>query len=203
MTWEERYDQTRTVGVDSRDPRATGPPCFGNHEPAAPYRGSVSGANGHASWTGCEKCKLRLSYTPAYGATGTHRAPGPLPVDTKKVVEKLGPAAPYNKELKDPAIGLEGAEQSLLSRLEVIQARKKAAGYSTTSTVTPQEHSGNTTPSPASPTGADPEHLPGHASRKTRKADESAEQLEDHWSQISPGSPASPSSEAQPSPASM
>ena len=35
----------RGEGSDLRDFRATGPPCFGNHTPAANYRGSPSGAN--------------------------------------------------------------------------------------------------------------------------------------------------------------
>ena len=83
-----KYDEARSTGPDPRDPRTTGEPCWGNHLPAAPYRGSVSGANGHAKWVGCERCKLRLSYTPAFGATGIHRSAGPLPVDTTAQVEE-------------------------------------------------------------------------------------------------------------------
>lgn len=90
LVWSEKYDVTRQVGPDPRDPRTTGPPCDGQHQPAAAYRGSVTGSNGHTAWIGCERCKLRLSYTPAYGAHGMTRSPGPLPKGSfNSLLEKL------------------------------------------------------------------------------------------------------------------
>ena len=38
----ERYDYSRTEGPDLRDPRATGPPCRGHHQPMPFGRGSLS-----------------------------------------------------------------------------------------------------------------------------------------------------------------
>ena len=108
--WYEKYDQSRTVLADPRDPRTLGPPCHGNHVEAGFYKGSVTGSNGDACWKGCERCKLRLSYTPAFGATGSSRSPGPIPQDTSSVVADLGEQAAYHPKLRDPVIGLEGAE---------------------------------------------------------------------------------------------
>lgn len=182
MSFHDKYDETRRVGPDPRDPRTTGPPCFGNHEEAPGGRGSVTGSNGHAAWVGCLRCKLRLSYTPAYGATGLSRSPGPLPEDTNQVTTDLGVAAPYNPLLKNQAIGLIGAEKSLEARLENIRARKEAAGYQRQMPIKtePKASQPPQLPEPAMsqalqapPTYAgtvDVEELPSHVSRKTRKA---------------------------------
>ena len=89
-SFEEKYDTSRTIGADPRDPRTEGSPCHGNHKVAASYRGSVTGSNGHAAWTGREVCKLRLTYTPAFGAHALNRAPGPIPQDVKQQVKTLG-----------------------------------------------------------------------------------------------------------------
>ena len=123
---EEKYDFGRTQGIDPRDPRASGPPCYGHHVEAKAGRGSVSGSNKFASWTGCEQCKIRLSYTPAYGAHGMTRKAGPLTADTEKALEKI----PQNEQkgsmgLRDQKISLDGAETSLLRRLEQVQRQKK------------------------------------------------------------------------------
>lgn len=77
----ERYDMSRRVGVDGRDPRAQGFPCYGHHSPIPEGRGSLSGRNGHGKWTTCSLCHLRLGYVSWYGATGTYRQAGPLPPD--------------------------------------------------------------------------------------------------------------------------
>lgn len=143
-TWEEKYDESRTVAADPRDPRTLGAPCWGNHTPAAAYRGSVSGSNGHATWVGCERCQLRLSYTPAFGATGLHRQAGPIPEDTRRQVEELKEKAPYNPLLRTQAVGLDGAERSLMSKLDNIRARKAAAGYA------PRSPDSNETTAPSS-----------------------------------------------------
>ena len=55
------------------------------------------------------------------------RQAGPLPSDTKQVVESLGNEAAHNPLLKNQAICLEGAERSLMKRLEVIKAQKAKA----------------------------------------------------------------------------
>ncbi|CAK9075240.1 unnamed protein product [Durusdinium trenchii] len=143
-TWEEKYDESRTVAADPRDPRTLRAPCWGNHTPAAAYRGSVSGSNGHATWVGCERCQLRLSYTPAFGATGLHRQAGPIPEDTRRQVEELKEKAPYNPLLRTQAVGLDGAERSLMSKLDNIRARKAAAGYA------PRSPDSNETTAPSS-----------------------------------------------------
>ena len=57
---------SRRVGVDGRDPRAQGFPCFGQHSPMAEGRGSLSGRNGHGKWTSCSLCRLRLEYVPCH-----------------------------------------------------------------------------------------------------------------------------------------
>ena len=125
-----------------------------------------------------------------------HRQAGPLPEDTKHQIEELGEKAPYNPLLKNQAVGLDGAERSLLTKLDHIRARKAAAGY-----YAPPTPSTNLTSSPGTPTAteraspADAEELsqvPGSKSR--RAADLPAEQVEyedrSHrsWSPVSPPS---------------
>lgn len=183
--WYEKYDQTRTVLADPRDPRTLGPPCNGNHVEAGFYKGSVTGANGHACWKGCERCKLRLSYTPAFGATGSSRSPGPIPQDTNAVVSELKDQAPYNPKLKDPVIGLDGAEKSLMNQLDRIREKKEAhlvPGRQLP--VTPSKAS-----TPAAPTEVikcDPEELPSHPSRKSRRPAEQQVELVDVEQTTSP-----------------
>lgn len=176
--WYEKYDQSRTVPADPRDPRTLGPPCNGNHLEAGFYKGSVSGANGHACWRGCEKCKLRLSYTPAFGATGSSRAAGPIPQDTNLVVQELGEQAAYHPKLKDPVIGLEGAEKSLMSQLDRIRARKD--GYLPQGQQMPVPPPSKAKAPPpvqgiVEEVTVDSETLPSHPSRKTRRAELVAE----------------------------
>ena len=89
-------------------------------------------------------CKLRLSYTPAFGATGLHRQAGPIPEDTRRQVEELKEKAPYNPLLRTQAVGLDGAERSLMSKLDNIRARKAAAGYA------PRSPDSNETTAPSS-----------------------------------------------------
>ena len=77
----ERYDYSRTQGINKDDPRATGPPCHGEHTPSMPGRGSNAGSNAHAAWIGRSECGIRMSYTPAFGARGLTRQAGPLTAD--------------------------------------------------------------------------------------------------------------------------
>ena len=120
-----RYDYDRTVGPDPRDPRTDGPPCLGSHQPMRMGRGSMSGRNGHAEWVVCEKCRLRLSYTPAFGAHARFRQAGPLPADVETVLTKGVTVA---EELDSTQVALAGAEESLEKRLSQIrEARAKAA----------------------------------------------------------------------------
>ncbi|CAE7912341.1 unnamed protein product, partial [Symbiodinium necroappetens] len=116
-------DEERTEGPDLRDPRVKGGPCFGNHKVAKAYKGSVSGSNQYASWTGCEVCKIRLTYTPRMGCHGIHRKSAPLAKDVTSVLQDLPPeteAYPSNKE-----ISLTAAENSALARLEHLRRLRK------------------------------------------------------------------------------
>ncbi|CAE7201713.1 RE1, partial [Symbiodinium sp. KB8] len=109
-------DEERMEGPDPRDPRCQGPPCYGNHKVAKAYKGSVTGSNQFAAWTGCETCKLRLSYAPRMGCHGIHRKSAPLAKDVESLYKDL-PADtesyPSNRE-----ISLTAAENSALQRLE-------------------------------------------------------------------------------------
>ena len=138
---EERYDYNRTQRIEVPVMK----PCMGKHEVAAFYKGSPTGLNQHGHWTGCEKCKQRLSYTPAYGAHGIHRKAGPLPADLQATTSRLGKAAAYNEELKQ--VALEGAERSLEQRLAVIRAQRargtgSAAASTDAKTTTPLKSKG-------------------------------------------------------------
>lgn len=122
----------------------------------------------------------------AFGATGLSRSAGPLPSDTEKMTNELGVEAPYNPLMRTQAIALTGAEKSLEEQLERIRARKEAAGYNKQHqmpVVPPVKGSpphpgvqGSHVPKALQPAPtyaaqlADPEDLPNHSSRKTRKA---------------------------------
>lgn len=187
---DSKFDWSRTVGPDPRDPRNAGAPCHGSREPAPPGRGSPSGANAHATWVACSRCRMRLSYTPAYGSHGLTRQAGALPADTKEMVETLGNNADYSEKLRDRNIGLEGAEKSCLTQLAKIQAQKAAYNQSKTAVdkpktkvdTVPKEESfelvGATTTatSSATPTVVIPDEdhsmLPGRKGRKIDAAEE-------------------------------
>ena len=132
---DSRYDWSRKVLADPRDPRWEGAPCNGLHTPARSYKGSVSGSNQHGLWKGCETCKLRLLYVPGWGKHGLRRSAGPLPPDTQGVVDRqekegsLGTAAAA-EELKTTSVGLEAAEKSALEQLERIRRQKGGKGTS-------------------------------------------------------------------------
>ncbi|CAJ1438580.1 unnamed protein product [Effrenium voratum] len=143
---------------------------YGRQE-ARPGRGSVSGSNAHATWTACAVCKLRLSYTAAYGAHAMNRQAGPFPSDTKEVVESLGNEAAHNPLLKNQAICLEGAERSLMKRLEVIKAQKAKAFAKQGYTEENIKEEGASQPS-------DAEELKTTPGRKMRKNEITAEEQE-------------------------
>ena len=126
------YDVSRAAGPDPRDPRTAGPPCHGNHVPMPAGRGSLSGANAHGRWEVCKECRLRLLYVPAFGAHAHYRQAGPLPADAKKAVEimeeRVAAGEPGAKEiLNAKAAALQGAEDSLLRRLETVRSQKAQA----------------------------------------------------------------------------
>ena len=126
------YDMSRAAGPDPRDPRTAGPPCHGNHVPMPAGRGSLSGANAHGRWEVCKECRLRLLYVPAFGAHAHYRQAGPLPADVKKAVEimeeRVAAGEPGAKEiLNAKAAALQGAEDSLLRRLETVRSQKAQA----------------------------------------------------------------------------
>lgn len=122
---EERYDLSREQGVDPRDPRAQGYPCYGQHVPMPPGRGSLSGANKFGRWMVCEKCRVRISYTPTYGSTGHYRQAGPLPADTQTVLEKIGTQVETNHEAREKLnaknASIIGAEESLREKLKKLE----------------------------------------------------------------------------------
>lgn len=122
MEGDDRCDWSRVEGPDLRDPRCKGSPCFGVHIPQEPGRGSKSGANAHARWVVCSKCSIRLLYVPTHGSVGIYRSAGPLSADVTTVLEEKPDAAP--EDLYTKAVGLEGAEKSLLKKLEKIQEQK-------------------------------------------------------------------------------
>ena len=122
-------DEERMEGPDPRDPRTRGAPCYGKHKVAKAYKGSVSGANQFASWTGCEVCKLRLSYTPRMGCHGIHRKSAPLAKDVTDALRDLPSdteSYPSNRE-----ISLSAAENSALARLEHLRRLRKGSGKTT------------------------------------------------------------------------
>ena len=128
-------DESRQTGPDPRDPRWKGPPCMGKHVAQAPGRGSRSGSNQFAKWEVCEKCQIRLSYTPVYGAHGIYRQAGPLPADVTTVTSRIieeGDVDNKNvtkEDLQMRNIALEGAERSMERRLaEIRRQRQKESG---------------------------------------------------------------------------
>ncbi|CAE7706187.1 GIP [Symbiodinium sp. CCMP2456] len=120
-------DWDRTVEADPRDPRHQGPPCHGEHKAARMFKGSPSGSNQYGQWIACERCLLRLSYTPRAGCHALHRSPGALPKDvTAAVAEEL----PGLDTLKDKDIGWAAAEKSAednLTRIKQVRASQKGA----------------------------------------------------------------------------
>ena len=193
--YEDKYDTSRTAGPDPRDPRLEGPPCNGNHQIAKAYRGSPTGSNGHAAWTGCEVCKLRLSYTPRFGAHALYRAAGALPADVQTKVREMGNDAAHSPELKDGNIALDGAEQSALRQLTKIREKKEAMKMKESSKLKIDESQAST-PAPKTSPIQEMSETPG---RKVRRGEMTAEELEfesrtdNSWGVISgPNSPERP-----------
>lgn len=123
---QERYDFSRAEPANPLDPRTTGSPCFGHHVVEKPGPGSCSGANKFAMWESCAQCGLRVTYIPAFGASGATRKAGPLSSDTKQQLATIPPNEQKGSiHLKDEKISMDGAEASLLRRLEQVQDRKK------------------------------------------------------------------------------
>ncbi|CAE7779651.1 RE2, partial [Symbiodinium microadriaticum] len=178
------YDLSRATGPDPRDPRTAGPPCHGNHTPMAAGRGSLSGANAHGRWEVCKDCRLRLLYVPAFGAHAHFRQAGPLPADTKKaleiVEERVAAGEPAPKEiLNAKAVALQGAEDSLLRRLETVRSQKakaisKADGKDSGSGYPASGHDENPKPKDRKPRGAQPKTKPEPAQTLNSSGSESS-----------------------------
>ena len=200
VSWDTKYDASRTTGPDVRDPRCQGAPCYGSHVTAKPGRGSPSGSNAHGSWEACEKCLLRLSYTPAFGAHALHRKAGPLPSDTANMVSKVGPNnAGYNDKMKDRSIALDAAEVSAEKKLEMVRAQK-AAWMKQQKEGSPMTNSTGATASevpPVTPTAQYSEEMGTTPGRKARRPEATAEQLEydgrstQSWSEVAGTPPTS------------
>lgn len=125
---EEVYDFSRKEGPNVQDPRYKGGPCEKTGHVAAPMgRGSPSGKNAWGMWQTCQQCRLRLEYIPAYGAHGRYRSAGPLGADvTATLQEKSNEVAVNPKVLDTTSVALDGAERSLMKRLEKVQKQKEA-----------------------------------------------------------------------------
>ena len=122
-------------GPEGGDPRWEGGPCAGKHQPAPMGRGSPSGKNGWAKWTTCSVCRLRLEYIPAFGAHGRYRSAGPLGQDVKdQLVEKPNEIASNPATLSTTTVALDGAERSLMKRLETIRKQKEVNSKSKSTT---------------------------------------------------------------------
>ncbi|CAE7470265.1 unnamed protein product [Symbiodinium sp. CCMP2592] len=146
-------DWDRTVESDPRDPRHSGPPCNGNHTPAKMYKGSPSGANQYGEWVACERCLLRLRYTPRAGCHALHRSPGALPKDVQSAIQE---ELPQLTTLKDKDIGWAAAEKSAEDNLQrVRQARMShQAGLKGAAPKRGSQKGSPTTATPNSPTPA-------------------------------------------------
>jgi hypothetical protein len=179
-SWEARWDWDRQEGPDLRDPRVSGPPCMGNHAPAPMGRGSKSGCNAHGLWTGCGKCSLRLSYTPAVGAKGIYRQSAPLAADTTEVVKEKGNDV-TPEDLTTKAIGVDAQERSLLNKLKKVQAEKKVIQQAKESKVAKEV----TTPGVETVKTGD-QTMQGYPSRKKRENEKIPEtqDQEEEWAHI-------------------
>ncbi|CAJ1376507.1 unnamed protein product [Effrenium voratum] len=124
----DKYDFSREEKTDPRDPRAQGPPCNGTHEPMPMGRGSLSGKNGHAMWLTCQRCRIRLSYVPAIGAHARFRQSPPLAKDVEDILkEKINEAETQPEILNTANVALDGAERSLMKKLDAVRAQKETA----------------------------------------------------------------------------
>jgi len=121
----ERYDMARTQGPDPRDARAQGHPCWGAHQAMPEGRGSLSGRNGFAMWKVCSLCRLRIEYTPAFGATGSYRQAGPLGADVVTVMtevkDKIKDQPLEREKLNNKTCSALGAEASLKAKLKKLE----------------------------------------------------------------------------------
>lgn len=188
---EAKFDFNRRTTADPRDPRMLGAPCHGSHTEASCYRGSPSGQNKWALWRGCEVCKLRLEYVPAFGAPGCYRQSGALPSDVDSQTQQHGEEAVKRSPLlKDKKIAYDGAEKSCLTQLEHIRRQKEKLDKGNTmkqAPVTPVPKS--VVPPPKTQPQAsivipDTEEMAQTGSRKTRKGP--SENLEEEVAVASP-----------------
>lgn len=120
----EKYDWARTQGPDPRDERTLGSPCYGNHAEQPMGKGSVSGSNQWARWTGCAACGLRLSYTPTWGSHGMTRQAGPLCQDVRQQLEIKKPEK-GSVELNNKKISYDAQKRSLEQKLANVKTKKE------------------------------------------------------------------------------
>ena len=115
------------------------------------------------------------------------RSPGPLPPDTSKMVEKLGPEAAYHPEMRDKTIAYTAAEESLVAKLENVRRLKQQAYAEPTAQQLPVAPK---IPPPEDPTRDTLMAVTG-SKKSTRKADTTAEEFEEQtsWSEVSSPSP--------------
>ena len=102
----ETLDWKRTIGVDKRDDRYMGAPCYGNHNTTHPL---ARHANGYKVSYTCVECRLQMLYIPKHGATGEHRKVGPLgptvgQIDIQEITKERRPKPAPKKEPSPPRV---------------------------------------------------------------------------------------------------
>jgi hypothetical protein len=119
-----KYDMTRKMGSDQRDPRSaeTTWPCYGRHDP----EGIVRNGNAHGTWSKCGTCALRTEYVPARNAPATHTHTD-LPMNVQEALSRMkasGATDIHHKQVT-AMIAIVAAEKQLL---QMPKAAKSKAG---------------------------------------------------------------------------
>ena len=102
----ETLDWNRTIGVDKRDDRYMGAPCYGNHNTTHPL---ARHANGYKVSYTCVECRLQMMYIPKFHATGEYRKAGPLgptvgKIDIQEITKERRPKPAPKKERSPPPV---------------------------------------------------------------------------------------------------
>ena len=134
-------DTTRTMGVQSQDPRADPDfwPCLGKHHPK-------TFSNRYGAWTECQKCALRLAYTPVKGQSGQHTHMD-LPSNVTRAMEHLRMEGFTEKDLdsklvKDTIKFIASQEQIKHKKsVKIKQPKSKAIPTDGVHTPVPEVHS--------------------------------------------------------------
>ena len=98
---DDRLDWSRAEGIDGRDPRARGAPCYGRHDPLHPQ---CRVANQHMVKYKCVNCTIQMLYIPRFGCTGQYRKPTELQKNHNPAGRKMKTGIPEDTKIpqKDP-----------------------------------------------------------------------------------------------------